>query len=701
MFDGFISYSHAADDLLAPRLQAGLQRFAKPWWKRRALRLFRDEASLSANPHLWSSITDALDESEWFVLLLSPDAAESPWVDREVEYWLEHKDPDRIIPVLTEGEFGWENGDITSDAAPPALKRAFSDEPRWVDLRFARSDEQLDLKNPQFSGSVADIASALRGIPKDELESEEVKQHRRTIRTAWVAGLALLALASAAVVFGVRADQQALLAEANAQLAQANAAAEAEARQESEAQRAIAQQNEERALRSEAIAINQALTTEARRLIAASNDVLDEDPEESVLLVLQAIAIAPDDLIAINTEAVAALSTALVTNRLMGRFEVPVGVGNFAVISPDGDTIYQIVQTTGLISAVDVETGEQVWSRDLGSIPDPDLLVAISPDGTELVVTLPGVEKDDELRMRLLVVSSGDGSVIYEIEPGDCHLGFTWGSGFSPDGRYFSMLSGTSGCLESADGSWSTVYDTDTWTEQVRIRVSPVGESPAAQDLFAGPGTFDGALFSEDSRMVLVNGFRGFTDLRTFPELDLIQRFGTNNPVAFDPGGERMVFVPVDPDRLEKLSDPLLVDPRSGVQLAVLRLDGQLPQSVDDPMSFSADGEKIAIVTADYDYVFRSEFGERFLRLPDTGQTVQHSWTADGTRLLTVSVEGWLLLWDVADLPDVFQEGLMGLDLDGLVSFALDRLTRSFTIGECANHNIEPCPLELDQIFGS
>ena len=58
-YDAFISYSHAADGLLAPRLQAGLQRFAKPWWKRRALRVFRDESSLSANPHLWSSITEA------------------------------------------------------------------------------------------------------------------------------------------------------------------------------------------------------------------------------------------------------------------------------------------------------------------------------------------------------------------------------------------------------------------------------------------------------------------------------------------------------------------------------------------------------------------------------------------------------------------------------------------------------------------
>jgi hypothetical protein len=59
-YDGFISYSYAADDLPAPRLQAGLQRFAKPWWKRRAVRISRDESSLAANPHLWSSITQAL-----------------------------------------------------------------------------------------------------------------------------------------------------------------------------------------------------------------------------------------------------------------------------------------------------------------------------------------------------------------------------------------------------------------------------------------------------------------------------------------------------------------------------------------------------------------------------------------------------------------------------------------------------------------
>jgi hypothetical protein len=55
-FDAFISYSHAADGRLAPALQRAIQRLAQPWYRARALRVFRDESALSANPHLWSSI---------------------------------------------------------------------------------------------------------------------------------------------------------------------------------------------------------------------------------------------------------------------------------------------------------------------------------------------------------------------------------------------------------------------------------------------------------------------------------------------------------------------------------------------------------------------------------------------------------------------------------------------------------------------
>src|SRR5215210_5566664 len=112
-FDAFISYSRAADGRLAPALQGGLQRFAKPWYRVRALRVFRDDASLSANPGLWPSISGALDQSEFFLLLASPAAARSEWVEKEVEHWLSQQGPSRLLLVLTDGEIAWD--DATAD----------------------------------------------------------------------------------------------------------------------------------------------------------------------------------------------------------------------------------------------------------------------------------------------------------------------------------------------------------------------------------------------------------------------------------------------------------------------------------------------------------------------------------------------------------------------------------------------------------
>jgi hypothetical protein len=62
-----MSYNRAVDGKLAPALQRALHGFAKPWYRLRALRVFRDDASLSANPGLWSSIEQALVDSEFFV----------------------------------------------------------------------------------------------------------------------------------------------------------------------------------------------------------------------------------------------------------------------------------------------------------------------------------------------------------------------------------------------------------------------------------------------------------------------------------------------------------------------------------------------------------------------------------------------------------------------------------------------------------
>jgi WD40 repeat protein len=205
-FDAFISYSRKVDAQLARRVQTALQGFAKPWYRRRVLRVFRDDASLSANPGLWPSIQDALATSRFFLLFASPAAAQSEWVTRELVFWLERNDPRRLLIVLTEGVIAW-NGERSdfdwsrTTALPPVLAGALSEEPRYVDLSWARTDEARSVRDPRLREAVADLAAPLRGVPKDELIGEDVRQHRRSVRLAGgaAAGLVLLALVSASL----------------------------------------------------------------------------------------------------------------------------------------------------------------------------------------------------------------------------------------------------------------------------------------------------------------------------------------------------------------------------------------------------------------------------------------------------------------------------------------------------------------------
>jgi hypothetical protein len=224
-FDGFISYSHAADGRLAPAVQRGLHRLAKPWHRRRALWIFRDQTGLSVTPKLWTSIQDALDGSKHFVLLASPEAAASPWVNREIEHWLATKSPDRILPVVTDGEWGWDPAarDFTAEstAVPHALRGVFAEEPLYLDLRWARDDLHLSLQHVRFRDAIAQLAAPMHGVSKDELEGEDVRQHRRARRLSVVAVTALVVLTLVTSLTGfvaVRNAERATLAANEARL---------------------------------------------------------------------------------------------------------------------------------------------------------------------------------------------------------------------------------------------------------------------------------------------------------------------------------------------------------------------------------------------------------------------------------------------------------------------------------------------------
>jgi WD40 repeat protein len=473
-FDGFISYSHAADGLLAPRLQSALQRFAKPWWTRRAVRIFRDESSLSANPHLWSSITKALDESAWFVLLLSPDAAASGWVNQEIEYWTTHKGPSRILPVVTDGEFSWES-DVIGDAAPEALRGVFSEEPRWVDLRFAHDEEHLDLKNPRFSSAVADIASAIRSVPKDELESEEVKQHRRTIRTAWAGVAAIAVLAVVTTVFGVQSANNAREAEIEAERADANAEAEAEARIEAENNAALAGDNEQLA--------------GSRGLASSAISVLDDDPELATLLALRAIDRTPTGRES-PLEAVNALWRAASSNPLVDVYDSEA----FTAIdlSPDGTRLAASAGPQEL-QVLDAATGEILWSYTEETVDFFDF-VDISIDGRVGLGILDSrsphvpaafeTDATDDLPNRIVILDA-DGSLIHTLEYEDCHS--VTSPKWSPDGRFLAVSSGvsrfaspTSGCDRGDGPHWVEVVDTGNWDVAALLQ-SETTDGPTAR----------------------------------------------------------------------------------------------------------------------------------------------------------------------------------------------------------------------------
>jgi WD40 repeat protein len=610
VYDGFISYSHAADDLLAPRLQAGLQRFAKPWWKRRALRIFRDESSLSANPHLWSSITAALDGSDWFVLLLSPEAAESPWVDNEVEYWLEHKDPDRIIPVLTDGDFTWRDADFISDAAPPALQGAFSDEPRWVDLRFARSDEQLDLKNPTFSAAVADIASPIRGVPKEELESEEVRQHRRTTRTAWAAGLLVAALAIAALVFGVRADQQAQLAEAS-------------------------------------------------RLATASVNVLDDDPELSLLLALASANQGAD----LGFEQRRALHAAIDRDKSIGTIAhlPPDAWTTDARLSPDGTKVViggDARAPLEVHSISDRGSPEFLWRAD---IPEQWNTVGLfSPDGDVVLVAAfwPDWDKStpdtppDASVAGLYMYDAETGALQRRIEAPECasprYLLFT--SPVVPD-----LVAGT--C--SATSQWWLLDPYSGETIEIHQDDRP---------LFGAIPTLDGSLVE-----ILVAGGIEILDRRT----------GDIYPIEIDPA--RSSYAAATPPTLSPAGRYVhlgnaLFDPRTSEELVTLAGAPESFQGCGYIPAFSADDALLYLGCEDGTvHVFDTASGDEVALLRGhAGWAVFAGFDATGSRLATGSADGYVRLWEFGSRAEVRSIDLgpgyyadSGIDVSGDTGAAL------------------------------
>lgn len=110
-YDAFISYSHSEPDcFVAQKLHFMLEHYHIPRkiqkisGKKKINRVFRDRDELPLSSDLGANIREALENSQYLIVVCSPRAVRSEWVRREIETFLETHEKNKILTLLVDGE---------------------------------------------------------------------------------------------------------------------------------------------------------------------------------------------------------------------------------------------------------------------------------------------------------------------------------------------------------------------------------------------------------------------------------------------------------------------------------------------------------------------------------------------------------------------------------------------------------------------
>ncbi|HEY1740637.1 MAG TPA: hypothetical protein VGI86_18125, partial [Acidimicrobiia bacterium] len=304
------------------------------------------------------------------------------------EHWRATKPTDHILIVLTGGTLEWDaaTSTLSGTAVSDALRDAFSDEPRHLDVRWAHNEDDLNLQNSRFRDAVAQLAAPVHGVARDDLESEDIRLHRRARRLARSGVSALAILLVLACAFGGYA---------------------------------VVQRN--RANKNATAARNEARVSDASRLAVESQDLEGPNLSRALLLAIEARRL--DDIPATRSALLAAVQDSphlVATLPAVGG-----GIGGMA-LTPDGRTIV-IGGYDGKLRMVDLETRRLLRTWTTGSHARI-LTVSISPDGNTVAAT----DIDGAARFYDLRTGRPDARTLHDPagHPIDA-------AGFSPSGAVF------------------------------------------------------------------------------------------------------------------------------------------------------------------------------------------------------------------------------------------------------------------------
>ena len=201
-YRAFIAYAHK-DEPRAHKLRQALEAYRVPAElvgsdspfgpvPARLFPIFRDRDELAGSADLGSAIEKALEESSHLIVLCSPPAAQSMWVNEEVRRFKAMGKADRILCLILDGEpFASLRGNPDQECLPVATRRIVNEEGLITEkpAEPAAADERSGGDGEK--SAFLKIVAGLLGVGLDDLRKRDLHARHRKATLAAVASLAL------------------------------------------------------------------------------------------------------------------------------------------------------------------------------------------------------------------------------------------------------------------------------------------------------------------------------------------------------------------------------------------------------------------------------------------------------------------------------------------------------------------------------